>query len=94
MLALGLAVPWSAVLITFTWEYFPILTADAAVVEQGVPCLRARLFAMFAVVVRRGIADQGGLPEVTLDDFPIVPADDRSLDLLAVCRRPRTAAQS
>ena len=53
-----------------------------------------RLFAMFAVVVRRGIADQGGLPEVTLDDFPIVPADDRSLDLLAVCRQPRTAAPS
>ncbi len=48
-----------------------------------------RLFAMFAVVVRRGIAEGSGLPEVTLDDFPIVPADDRVLDLLAVCRRPR-----
>jgi putative MATE family efflux protein len=49
LLALGLAVPWSAVLITFTWEYFPLLTGDAAVVEQGVPYLRARLFAMFAM---------------------------------------------
>lgn len=49
LLALGLAVPWSAVLITLAWEYFPILTSDVAVVEQGVPYLRARLVAMFAM---------------------------------------------
>jgi MATE family multidrug resistance protein len=49
LLALGLAVPWSAVLVAFAWDYFPILTSDAAVVEQGVPYLRARLVAMFAM---------------------------------------------
>ena len=49
LLALGIAVPWSAVLITLAWEYFPVLTSDAAVVEQGVPYLRARLVAMFAM---------------------------------------------
>ncbi|MGB5701258.1 MAG: MATE family efflux transporter, partial [Polyangiales bacterium] len=49
LLALALAVPWSAVLVTFAWEYFPILTSDTAVVEQGVPYLRARLVAMFAM---------------------------------------------
>ena len=49
MLALALAVPWSAILIASAWEYFPLLTSDAAVVEQGVPYLRARLFAMFAM---------------------------------------------
>ena len=49
LLALGLAVPWSAVLITFAHDYFPILTSDVAVVEQGVPYLRARLVAMFAM---------------------------------------------
>ena len=49
LLALVLAVPWSAVLVTFAWEYFPILTSDTAVVEQGVPYLRARLVAMFAM---------------------------------------------
>ena len=53
-----------------------------------------RLFAMFAVVVRRGIAEGNGLPEVTLDDFPVVPANDRVLDLLAVCRRPREAGEA
>jgi MATE family multidrug resistance protein len=49
LLALALAVPWSALLITFARDYFPILTSDAAVVEQGVPYLRARLVAMFAM---------------------------------------------
>jgi MATE family multidrug resistance protein len=49
LLALVLAVPWSAALIVFAPEYFPLLTGDVAVVEQGVPYLRARLFAMFAM---------------------------------------------
>jgi putative MATE family efflux protein len=49
LLALIIAVPWSAILITLAPEYFPVLTSDAAVVEQGVPYLRARLFAMFAM---------------------------------------------
>jgi len=49
LLALIIAVPWSATLITLAPDYFPVLTSDAAVVEQGVPYLRARLFAMFAM---------------------------------------------
>lgn len=49
------------------------------------------LFGMFAVVVRRGIAQSDGLPEVSLDDFPIEPARSDCLDLLAVCRAPRRA---
>ena len=49
LLALVIAVPWSATLITFAPEYFPFLTSDAAVVEEGVPYLRARLFAMFGM---------------------------------------------
>lgn len=47
------------------------------------------LFARLAVVVRRGIArDQGSMPQLGFDQFPIGPADDRCLDLLACCRRP------
>jgi putative MATE family efflux protein len=49
LLALAIAVPWSALLIAFAPEYFPVLTSDAAVVDQGVPYLQARLFAMFAM---------------------------------------------
>lgn len=50
------------------------------------------LFGMLAVVVRRGIADSDGLPEVSLADFPIGPARDDCLDLMAVCRTPRVVA--
>jgi hypothetical protein len=50
------------------------------------------LFAKFAVIVRRGIAESDGLPEVTLDDFPIVPVEDDCLDLMAVCRGPKATA--
>jgi len=49
LLALTIAVPWSALLISLAPEYFPLLTGDTAVVEQGVPYLQARLFAMFAM---------------------------------------------
>jgi SAM-dependent methyltransferase len=47
------------------------------------------LFGRLAVLVRRGIQSSDGLPDVTLDDFPVVAAEDGCLDLLAVCRRPR-----
>jgi SAM-dependent methyltransferase len=47
------------------------------------------LFARLAVVVRRGIQEGEGLPETSVDDFPIGPASPADLDLLAVCRRPR-----
>ena len=47
------------------------------------------LFARFSIVVRRGIQKGEGLPDLTVEDFPIGPADDGSLDLFAVCRGPR-----
>jgi hypothetical protein len=47
------------------------------------------LFARFAVLVRRRTGDSDGTPDVSIADFPVGPADDRCLDLLAVCRRPR-----
>lgn len=49
LLATTVAVPWSVLLIAFTWDYFPFLSGDPAVVDQGVPYLRARLGAMFAM---------------------------------------------
>lgn len=48
-----------------------------------------RLFAAFAVIVRRGIQRSDGLPEVQISDFPILPVEPECLDLLAVCRKPR-----
>jgi putative MATE family efflux protein len=49
LLALLIAVPWSAVLIVFADRLFPILVEDPRVVELGIPYLRARLVAMAAL---------------------------------------------
>ena len=46
------------------------------------------LFGRFALLVRRDIQQGGMLPDSTIDDFPIGPADPAQLDLLAVCRQP------
>ncbi|MDH3211718.1 MAG: class I SAM-dependent methyltransferase [Myxococcales bacterium] len=47
------------------------------------------LFARFAVLVRRRAATPGPSDAVTSRDFPVGPADDDCLDLLAICRQPR-----
>jgi MATE family multidrug resistance protein len=49
LIATVVAVPWSALLIALAPDYFPLLTGDPAVVEQGVPYLRVRLLSMFAM---------------------------------------------
>jgi SAM-dependent methyltransferase len=46
------------------------------------------VFGRLALVVRRGIAREDGIPDASVDDFPIGPADPSDIDLLAVCRRP------
>jgi len=48
-----------------------------------------RLFAAFAVLVRRGADSGEGTPEVGPGDFPIEPARNDAIDWLAVCRKPR-----
>jgi len=48
------------------------------------------LFAQFALLVRRSNqTPAGGEADVSWRDFPVGPADDDCLDLLALCRRPR-----
>ena len=47
-----------------------------------------RLFALFAILVRRRAHAGEGVPAVTWRDFPVGPADERCLDLLALCREP------
>ena len=49
LIALVVAIPWSAALIALAPRYFPWLASDPTVVEQGVPYLRARLVAMVAM---------------------------------------------
>lgn len=46
------------------------------------------LFAKGALLVRRGIQQSdSGMPDASLDDFPIGPADPGDIDLLALCRK-------
>ena len=45
-------------------------------------------FGTLAKVVRRGIAQDDGMPEVSERDFPIAAPADDDIDLLAVCRAP------
>ena len=61
--------------------------------ERLPPRLVEWLFARFALIVRRGIQHDEGLPDASWRDFPIVPFDDTCVDLLAICREPlaRTA---
>ena len=47
------------------------------------------LFGRFAILVRRSLAQQDQLPTPTWRDFPIGPATNQCLDLLAICLSPR-----
>jgi SAM-dependent methyltransferase len=47
-----------------------------------------RLFAFFAVAVRRGVRRDDALPEVDWRDFPVGDYADDCVDLLAICRGP------
>jgi SAM-dependent methyltransferase len=47
------------------------------------------LFARLAVLVRSGAKPPDAADEISWRDFPVGPADDHCLDLLAICRQPR-----
>lgn len=49
LLAVALAIPWSALLVYFAPSLFVFLNTDPAVIEVGVPYLQARLLGMTAV---------------------------------------------
>ncbi len=67
-----------------------ILRLDPLRLRERLPrALLERLFALFAVLVRRFASAAEGTPEVTTRDFPVGAADERCLDLLAFCRAPR-----
>jgi len=46
------------------------------------------LFAKGALLVRQGIQDSdSGMPDATIDDFPIASAAPEDIDLMAICRK-------
>jgi SAM-dependent methyltransferase len=67
-----------------------IMRLDPLRLRDRLPrALLLRLFAAFAVLVRRRTSAGEGTPEVGPADFPIEPARDDAIDWLALCRRPR-----
>jgi SAM-dependent methyltransferase len=50
------------------------------------------LFAVFARIVRMGMRRSGELPAIDWRDFPVVDSHRGSIDLLALCRRPKAGA--
>ncbi len=67
-----------------------IVRIDPFGLRKRIPTKQAEwLFARLALVVRRGIGADERLTRATLADFWVEPAHERSVDLMAVCRRPR-----
>jgi SAM-dependent methyltransferase len=67
-----------------------IIRLDPLRLRDRLPrALVERLFALFAILVRRQTGASEGAPDATWRDFPPGPADERCLDLLAICRGPR-----
>jgi len=67
-----------------------IMRLDPLRLRDRLPrALVERLFALFAILVRRQTGASAGTPGATWRDFPLGPADERCLDLLAFCRSPR-----
>lgn len=52
------------------------------------------LFARLSLVVRLAARRSGTTPEVRDEHYPIAAADDACLDLLAICRAPRTPSRA
>jgi SAM-dependent methyltransferase len=63
---------------------------DLLGLRQRLPrALRLWLFARAAILVRRALRRGGTLVAASVEDFPVGPLGPTTLDLLAVCERPR-----
>ncbi len=68
-----------------------IVRIDPLRLRRHLPlAILAPIFAGLARLVRRRVGAEQTTPQIDLDDFPIEPAHPRSLDLFAICRRPRS----
>jgi hypothetical protein len=91
VLGIGMSEPVRGYLAARSRRIRAIMRLDPLRLRERIPrALVTRLFAWGARVVRRRTARTDGVPDATWRDFPVEPADDeKSLDFLAVCRRPR-----
>jgi len=90
MLGIGMSDPVRAYMQARSQRIRRIMRLDPLRLRDRLPrALVLRLFAAFAVLVRRRADAGDGTPEVDASDFPIEPARDDAIDWLALCRRPR-----
>lgn len=67
-----------------------IVRLDPLRLRERLPrALILRLFAAFALLVRRRTAADQGTPDAGPEDFPVATASRDAIDWLALCRRPR-----
>lgn len=86
----GMSGPVRAAMQTRSRRIRRIMRLDPLRLRERLPRpLLERLFAAFALLVRRRARAAEGTPDATWRDFPIEPAREDSIDLLALCRRPR-----
>jgi SAM-dependent methyltransferase len=94
VLGIGMSAPVRAYLEVRSRRIRRIVRLDPLGLRERLPrSVVERLFAWGALVVRHRTRSRNDVPETDWHDFPLSPADDAtSLDWLALCRRPRTAA--
>jgi SAM-dependent methyltransferase len=69
-----------------------IMRLDPLGLRKRLPrALIDRLFAFFALLVRRRTQDDDGMPDCGWQDFPIGAPSPDDIDLVALCRTPRHA---
>ena len=89
LLGIGASEPVHAYLAARSRRIRNIMRIDPLGLRNRLPSAWVEwLFARFAVLVRRSTGRSDGTPEVTVADFPITAADERCLDLLAICHSP------
>jgi 2-polyprenyl-3-methyl-5-hydroxy-6-metoxy-1,4-benzoquinol methylase len=90
LLGVGMSDPVRAYMQARSHRIQRIMRLDPLRLRDRLPRgLILRLFAAFAVLVRRRTSAGDGTPEVGPEDFPIEPARDDAIDWLALCRQPR-----
>jgi 2-polyprenyl-3-methyl-5-hydroxy-6-metoxy-1,4-benzoquinol methylase len=91
MLGVGTSDPVRRELVARSRRIRRIMRLDPLRLRDRLPrALVLRLFAAFALLVRRG-APAGDARTASWRDFPIGPHERDPIDLLAVCRQPRLA---
>ena len=90
MFGVGMTAPVRAYMAARSRRIRRIVRLDPLRLRERLPrALLLRLFAGFALLVRRATSRGEGMPDASWRDFPVGRAEPDCVDLLALCRRPR-----